>query len=247
MKRREVFLILGAGAALWNTACQSVRQTPINFDPLSLGPQGEVLKKFLGRPLAKVKQAMMATFEASIPSLAKEGVLTAERLVEPDGRIHFEVKGFQGDDLIKKQVIARYMSGLQDSSQQPRDAVEISPQNYKFKYKRTETVGSWEAEVFEIQPRRKAVGLFKGEIWLEKSTGLVVRTAGRFVKNPSLVFRRVDFQQDFVLAAEQSLESKLEVESDTRVVGEVKMTVTYTGHKQLEKPSETAKTNETSR
>jgi hypothetical protein len=198
---------------------------------MSLGPQGEVLKKFFTRPLRKMRQAMLATFEATIPSLEKQGVLEAERHVEPDGRIHFDVKGFRGDDLIKKQVIARYMSGLQDSSQQPRDAVEITPQNYKFKYKRADRLEDFEVEVFEVQPRRKAVGLFKGEIWLDKSSGLIVRTAGRFVRNPSVVFKTVDFQQDFLVEEDQSLESKLTVDSDTRVVGTIKMTVTYSNHK----------------
>ncbi len=201
------------------------------FDPLSLGPAGAVLKKFLDRPLRKEAVSMQARFEAAIPNMNKRGVMYTERRIDANGHNHFDVKSYEGDETIKKQVIARYLSGLQDSSAStPLEAVAISPNNYRIKYKRAATLADKPVEVFELSPRRSAVGLFKGELWLDADSGLVRRTTGRFVRNPSVIFKSVDFTQDFVVQDDRSLESELSVDSNTRVVGRVQMLIRYTGH-----------------
>jgi hypothetical protein len=153
--------------------------------------------------------------------------METEKRIDEKGHVSYEMKSFQGDDTIKKQVIARYISAEQDSSNTPNGgAADIQPQNYKFKYKRSDKLGDKQAEVFEVAPRRSAVGLFKGEIWLDPESGLPLRFTGRLVKNPSVIFKTNDFVQDFVLQGGQAYESVLTIDSNTRLVGKVIMQIT---------------------
>jgi hypothetical protein len=218
--------------ALLLSGCRSATNAPpVAFDPLSLGPAGAALKKFLERPLRKEALWMKARFQAVIPNMKKEGVMQTERVIDASGHNSFEMKSYQGDDTIKKQVIARYIGGLQDNSTTaPPEAVEISPRNYKIKYKRAASLAERPVEIFELTPKRSALGLFKGEIWLDPDSGLPLRTTGRFVRNPSVIFKSVDFTQDFVLKDGRALESELSVDSNTRVVGRVQMLIRYTDH-----------------
>lgn len=215
-------------AALALGSCRSAG-TGVNvpFDPLSLGPTGGVLKKFLERPMKRAGLVMKAKFEASLPNMKKHGVMQTEKRIDDKGHVSYEMKSFEGDDTIKKQVIARYISAEQDSSNTPNGgAADIQPQNYKFKYKRSDKLGDRQAEVFEVAPRKSAVGLFKGEIWLDQDSGLPLRFTGRLVRNPSVIFKTNDFTQDFVLQGGQAFESVLTIDSTTRLVGKVIMQIT---------------------
>jgi hypothetical protein len=215
-------------AAMALSSCRSAGTGGnIPFDPLSLGPAGGVLKKFLERPMKRAGLVMKAKFEASLPSMKKQGVMETEKRIDDNGHVTYEMKSFQGDDTVKKQVIARYISAEVDSSNtQNGGAATIDPQNYKFKYKRSEKLAGKAAEVFEVAPRRSAVGLFKGEIWLEPDSGLPLRFTGRLVKNPSVIFKTNDFTQDFALQGGQAYESVLTIDSNTRLVGKVIMRIT---------------------
>jgi hypothetical protein len=214
------------------TSCRSAGSaSPVTFDPLSLGPSGSVLKKFLERPVKRAGLVMKARFEASLPNMKKQGVMETEKRIDEKGHVTYEMKSFQGDDTIKKQVIARYISAEQDSSATGNGAAEIQAQNYRFKYKRSEKLGERQAEVFEVQPRRSAVGLFKGEIWLEEGSGLPLRFTGRLVKNPSVIFKTNDFTQDFVVKEGQAYESVLTIDSNTRLVGKVIMQITCSDYR----------------
>lgn len=225
---RAWMVALCAIAALSFSSCRSAGTgVKVAFDPLSLGPTGNVLKKFLERPMKRAGLVMKAKFEASLPNMKKQGVMETEKRIDDKGHVSYEMKSYQGDDTIKKQVIARYISAEQDSSSTPNGgAADIQPQNYKFKYKRSEKLGDRHAEVFEVAPRRSAVGLFKGEIWLDQESGLPLRFTGRLVKNPSVIFKTNDFTQDFVLKGGQAYESVLTIDSTTRLVGKVIMQIT---------------------
>lgn len=226
--RRGWMLALGMAGMLAMSSCRSAG-TGFNapFDPLSLGPAGSVLKKFLERPMKRAGLVMKAKFEASLPNMKKHGVMETEKRIDERGHVSYEMKSYEGDDTIKKQVIARYISAEQDSSNTPNGgAADIQPLNYKFKYKRSEKMGERLAEVFEVSPRRTAVGLFKGEIWLDQDSGLPLRFTGRLVKNPSVIFKTNDFTQDFVVQGGQAFESVLTIDSNTRLVGKVIMQIT---------------------
>ena len=84
-----------------------------------------------------------------------------------------------------------------------------------------------ERYVFQLAPRKKRVGLFKGELWLDARTYLPVVEKGRLVKNPSVFFRKVDFERDFALRNGSSVPARMSSTIDTRLVGKVNLTVNY--------------------
>ena len=74
----------------------------------------------------------------------------------------------------------------QNSSVSTTPLNAISPANYKFSYKGTNELQGRMVHVYQVKPREKRVGLFKGRIYIDVYTGSLVRAEGRPVKSPSL-------------------------------------------------------------
>lgn len=106
-------------------------------------------------------------FDARLPKLGKVGHLTGVRYVAKNGHVAFAVKSITGDDTVKKHVIARYLAGEQENSTKPVDS-GINDQNYKFKFKRMAEQEGRRVHIYEVAPRKKRVGLFKGELWIDE-------------------------------------------------------------------------------
>jgi hypothetical protein len=174
---------------------------------------------------------MSADFAATVPKLGKTAFLKASRVVHADGKIDYEVISSEGDPTIKKEVIARFMAAEAEGptpAQVPAGSIAITPENYKFKYKGAiDTNGTQRAYIFEINPRKKRIGLFKGEIWVDEETGLGVREAGRFVKSPSVFLKDIQFTREFQIMNEVAVPSRIETEMDTRFWGKAKLEVRY--------------------
>ncbi len=166
--------------------------------------------------------------EASVPKLKQEGHLTALRKISVVGKITYRVLRFQGDSTVKNQVIARYLQAEQQG--QDDKSLTLSPANYKFKLKGEKaTAGSANTVyIFQVSPRTKRIGLFKGEVWVDAKTYLAVVEKGRLVKNPSVFFRNVSFERDFAILNGASVPSHMTSIIDTRLVGKVNLSVAYT-------------------
>jgi len=164
--------------------------------------------------------------EASVPKLNTHGRMTATRKISPVGKISYKVLGFQGDNSVKNEVIARYLQAEQKG--QDDKTLTLSPENYKFKLK-GQRLGNGGANVyvFQVSPRRKRVGLFKGEVWLDARTYLPVYEKGRLVKNPSVFFRQVDFEREFAILNGSTVPAHMSSVIDTRLVGKVNLSVAY--------------------
>jgi hypothetical protein len=219
----KFFQIIGlAILAVLLGSCRSAQlKTPVVFDPLSLGPAGPTLKKYLERSEVSPKRTQplvsAVKIEASLPGLNKKGEMLAEKTVAPNGHISYEMKSFTGDNLIKTKVIGLYLSAEQEASETTPPA--ITPQNYKFKFKRKDSLGDRIAVIFELIPIKKVIGLFKGELWLEENTGVELRQAGRLARNPSVVFKSADFSRDFETRDGVTFLSKVDYQAETRVIG----------------------------
>ena len=84
--------------------------------------------------------------------------------------------------------------------------------------------------VFALSPKKREAGLFKGEIWLDASTYLPVYEKGRFVKNPTIFFKRVDFERAFAIKDGKPLPQYMNSTITTRVVGKVELDVNYSNY-----------------
>jgi hypothetical protein len=168
---------------------------------------------------------MEVDIDASVPRLKQHGRLRALRKISNVGKITYRVLGFQGDNNVKKEVIARYLTAEQQSQGDP--ALLLTPANYKFKLKGRQIENGVNAYVFQVAPRKKRNGLFKGELWLDASSYLPVLEKGRLVKNPSIFFKKVEFERAFAIQDGVSVPAHMTSTIDTRIVGKVELDINY--------------------
>jgi hypothetical protein len=194
------------------------------------GQSAEIINKYLDAQQSRQGLAQSASMEvdisASVPQLNEQGHLHALRRMSSVGRISYRVLGFQGDKTVKNQVIARYL----EAEQQAHDKADLAltPANYKFKFKGERAAeGDRHVYVFDLAPRRKRVGLFKGEVWLDAASYLPVYEKGRLVKNPSIFFKRVRFERAYTIRNGVPVPEHTSSTIDTRLVGRVDLRVNY--------------------
>jgi hypothetical protein len=202
-------------------------------DPSSSVDSAEILDKYV-QASENLKGAssggsMEVDINASVPKLKANGRLHALRVMSHVGRITYRVLGFQGSNAVKTQVIARYLQAEQQGQSNPRLAV--APTNYKFKFKGARRLDSGkDAFIFALTPKKREPGLFKGEIWLDASTYLPVYEKGRFVKNPTIFFKKVEFERAFAIKDGKPLPQYMNSTITTRVVGKVELDVNYSNY-----------------
>ena len=169
---------------------------------------------------------MDVDIDAQLPKLKKEGRLHALRSISAVGRVTYHALGFTGDNTVKKDVIARYLTAEVQAQGNGQD-LSISPANYKFKFKGLQNKDGKDVYVFNVAPRKKEVGFFKGEIWLDKDTAMPVRESGRFVKNPSIFFKKTEFVRTYQMQDSISVPRHIDSVVQTRIVGPVELSIDF--------------------
>ena len=170
---------------------------------------------------------MAVDIQAELPQLHKKGHLQALRKISRIGRITYDALRFEGDRSVKTDVIARFLAAEAESRERAGSALAIIPANYKFKHKGLVQLSGRVAHILQVSPRKKQVGLFAGQIWIDDETALPLRETGRFVKNPSVFLKRVEFVCDFDIHDGIALPRHLESSVDTRLVGKALLSVDY--------------------
>jgi hypothetical protein len=211
---------------------------PIMVAEPAESPQSvEILNKYLTaseQQRAHMKGMLMETdIDAKIPKLQKEGKLHALRHISRIGRITYNALRFTGDTLIKKEVIARFLTAETEAVNSPT-SLAINTENYKFKYKGLANRQGLPVHVFELKPHKKAVGLFKGEVWVDPETYYAVRESGTFVKNPSVFLKKVQFTRVYTIQNGVALLSHVDTVIDTRIVGRAELSVNYSDYRPAE-------------
>jgi hypothetical protein len=170
--------------------------------------------------------SMDVEISGSLPKLKKHGKLHALRRISSLGRITYEMLRFEGDTTVKKEVIARYLTA--ESEAQHDASLGVTPENYKFKYKGHGQLDGRDVHMFEVSPRQKRQGLFKGEIWIDAATYLRVQESGYLVKSPSLAIRKIAFVRKYEIRDGISVPRQVQSVTDTWLVGKAELTIDYT-------------------
>ena len=132
----------------------------------------------------------------------------------------FQVIRSVGDTFVKSKVIARLLQSEVDHVKKDDPALtSLTPANYKFSHKSTTILDGRPVHVFQVNPRAKRLGLFKGRIYLDARTGSMVHSEGSIVKSPSLFIKSIHFVQDYVDIAGFTFPSHIHSEAETRIVG----------------------------
>jgi hypothetical protein len=174
--------------------------------------------------------SMQVSIDASIPKLKEHATLRALRKISKVGTITYRVLGFQGDNTVKNDVIARYLQAEQQG--QGDQKLALTPENYKFKFRGRHHQNGKEVYAFQISPRKKKVGLFKGDIWLDTQTYLPIMEKGRLVKNPSIWFKKVQFERDFAIKNGVAVPEHMSSTIDVRLIGPVQLNIDYSDFEQ---------------
>jgi hypothetical protein len=171
--------------------------------------------------------SMDVEIAASLPKLQKQGKLHALRRISALGKITYEKLRFDGDSTVKSQVIARYLSAEAEAQGDESSSLAVIPANYKFKYKGRGAAHGREAHIFQVTPRRKGPGLFKGEVWIDAATYLRVQESGYLVKTTSVFVKRVDFIREYEIRNGISVPLQVKSMVATRLAGTAELTIDY--------------------
>ena len=172
--------------------------------------------------------SMEVQIDAALPRLKKTGKLHALRRISQIGRITYEALKFEGDNTVKNQVINRYLSAEVEAQQGQPSSMAVTPDNYKFKLKNRDVIDGRDVYIFQVTPKQKRQGLFKGDIAIDASTYLRVRESGALVKNPSIFLKKVTFTRDYEILSGVAVLRQVRSVVDTRLVGKAEINIDFT-------------------
>jgi hypothetical protein len=169
---------------------------------------------------------MEVEIDAQLPSLEKKGKLRVLRVISRFGKISFDQIGqFIGDPIVKKQVIGKYLE--LEQNEREKGSIAITPANYKFQINAIITQDEQQVYIFKLTPRHKAIGLFKGELWLDGATGMPLKETGQMVKSGSPWLKSIRFVRDYEMRNGISILKHLQSTVDVRVVGKAELSANY--------------------
>lgn len=172
--------------------------------------------------------SMEVEIQASLPKLKKQGRLHGLRRISKLGRITYEHLAFEGDGTVKNQVIARYLTAEMEAHDEQAPALAVTPANYKFKYQTKTVENGRPVYLFAVSPKKKRVGLFKGDLWIDAATYLPVLESGYWVKSPSIFLKRVAFVRRFEIRDGMAVPRQVASTVDTRIWGPAELEIDFT-------------------
>jgi hypothetical protein len=177
-----------------------------------------------GRSVIQTEQlasySAVTVIRAQLPDTSQFGEFQVQQHYSAPRTLAFKALRFTGDAFVKTNVITRFLQSEVDHMQKDDPALNaISPANYKFSYKGTTRLGERLVHVYQLKPRQKRAGLFKGRIYVDTYTGSLVRAEGRPVKSPSLFIKKIDFVQDYADIGPFTFPVHMHSEASARIVG----------------------------
>jgi len=168
---------------------------------------------------------------ASLIDTNQYGEYEVQRSYSAPNNLAFKAVRFSGDNFVKSNVILRLLQSEVDHVQKDDPTLNaISPANYKFSYKGLSQVDGRSVYVYQLKPRKKRVGLFKGRIYLDVYSGSIVRAEGETAKSPSLFIKKLLFQQDYADVGSFTFPVSIHSEAQTRLVGRAVVDITYSNY-----------------
>jgi hypothetical protein len=182
------------------------------------------LQVYRGRSVIQAQRlaaySAITTIHAELPDTAQSGEYQLERHYSAPRSLQFTALRYVGDGFVKSNVIIRLLQSEVDHVKQAdSDDTAISDANYKFSSKGTGEINGRVTHIFQVKPRKKRVGLFKGRIYLDAYTGSLVRAEGMFVKSPSFFVRKIEFVQDYADIGDFTFPVHVHSDARARIIG----------------------------
>jgi hypothetical protein len=162
----------------------------------------------------------ITVIHAELPDTSQQGEFELQRKFEAPHSLQLTPVRFTGDGFVKSNVITRLLQSEVDHVQKDDPAqTAISPKNYKFSYKGAARLQDRLVHVYQVKPHKKHPGLFKGRVYLDAQTGVLVRVEGSVVKSPSFFVKHIEFVQDYADIQSFTLPVHVHSEAKARIVG----------------------------
>jgi len=182
--------------------------------------------------------------EADLPNTLQHGEFELTRSFSAPNSLKFHPVRFEGDSFVKSNVIVRLLqSETSHVEKNEAQTTAINDSNYKFTFRSDDQIGGRVVHVYAVKPREKRVGLFKGHVSVDVTTGSLVRAEGEFVKSPSVFIKKIEFVQDFTDVGGFTLPVHMHSVADTRIYG--KAIVEVDNHGYEARPVDTMAAQET--
>jgi hypothetical protein len=168
---------------------------------------------------------------ANLVDTKQYGEYELQRNYSAPNSLAFKAVRFTGDDFVKSNVITRLLQSEVEHVQKDDPALNaISPSNYKFSYKGLSQVDERTVYVYQLKPRQKRMGLFKGRVYLDAYSGSLVRAEGTMAKSPSFFIKKILFQQEYADFGPFTFPVSIHSEAQTRLVGRAIVDILYSNY-----------------
>jgi hypothetical protein len=167
--------------------------------------------------------------DAELPESSQKAEFELKRRYVAPAALEFTPVRSSGDQFVKSNVIARMLqSEVEHVQKREQSQVAINSENYKFSYKGMSDLNGVSAHAYDVKPRHKRAGLFKGRIYVDAASGRLLRAQGRIVKSPSVFIKKIEFVQDYQTVAGFTFPVRLHSEASTRLVGKAIVNIIQT-------------------
>jgi hypothetical protein len=222
-----VALLYGDGSTMFATSGPAADRTAaVLVAPVSLPRMSPELALQVYRGRSVLQAATLISYSANtritaqLPDTSQHGEFELERHYSAPRTLEFKAVSFTGDGFVKSNIITRLLQSEVDHIQKDDSSLTaITPANYKFSYKGTSQLDGRTVHVYQLKPRTKRIGLFKGRLYLDAYTGSLVRAEGSVVKSPSFFIKKIEFVQDYTDIGSFTLPVHIHSEAATRLVG----------------------------
>jgi hypothetical protein len=233
--------------ALGSNGLPSTASTPDLSSPTVLPRMAPdlALQVFHGRSVIQAQQlagySAVTVIHAELPQTAQQGEYELQRHYAAPHTLEFTALHYSGDGFVKSNVITRLLQSEVDHVKQDDTALTaITNANYKFSYRGSGPQNGRIVHVFQVKPRKKRVGLFKGKIFLDAYTGSLVRVEGSVVKSPSFFVRKIEFVQDYTDVGNFTFPAHIHSDAMARVIGRTIVDIYHRDYQPVTAPVQAA-------
>jgi hypothetical protein len=168
------------------------------------------------------------TIEADLPDTSQHGRYELRRSFQAPKTLAYAAVHFAGDGFVKTNVIIRLLQSEVDHVQKGEGQLTaITSGNYKFSWKGVDTLDGRTFYRYQVKPRQKRPGLFKGFILVDAATGQLRRAEGAMIKSPSFFVKKLEFVQDYAAFGQFSLPVHVHSVAKTRLVGRAVVDISH--------------------
>jgi hypothetical protein len=172
--------------------------------------------------------------DAQLPDTSQKGDWRLVREYSSPNALSFRPVEFTGDDFVKHNVITKLLqSEVEHVQKNEGAAAALTSENYKFSYKGSEKLDGHDVHIFNVKPRKKVPGLFKGKIYVDAFTGSLRRAEGTVVKSPSFFIKKIEFVQDYDDVNGFNFPVRMHSTAMTRVVGRAVVNIFHRNYKPM--------------